>query len=278
MSDISPFNMFPSLTLPNPEPSSALDLAARIASLGVAISGLELLSIRREFETGGLFSSGTTAPFRQLSSRLSANSLLVPLLLTLQVSGALAIFFVGLSSGWSALCLLASSFSLVAARWLRQFGGDGAEQMGVIVLAAAICGVCPWPSESRVRIAVAFVAAQVSLSYVTAGIAKLMSPMWRSGRALPAILMTHDHGVAWASACLHAWPTVALLLGWAVIVFECLFPLLILGPGWLCAATLIGGLIFHVGCALLMGLNSFIWSFIATYPCVLALVGMIKAL
>ena len=35
-------------------------------------------------------------------------------------------------------------------------------------------------------------------------------------------------------------------------------------------AFLVIGLAFHLGCAVLMGLNSFLWAFPAAYPCVLA--------
>jgi hypothetical protein len=87
---------------------------------------------------------------------------------------------------------------------------------------------------------------------------------------LPAILSTHSHGHTWAADFLAKRPWAAKLAGWSVILFECTFPLLLLGPGWLVIVARVG-FAFHAGCAVLMGLNSFLWSFPAVYPCVLAL-------
>jgi hypothetical protein len=52
-----------------------------------------------------------------------------------------------------------------------------------------------------------------------------------------------------------------------VIVFECTFPLAILSPR-LALVFFGAGIAFHVGIAAVMGLNNFVWPFIATYPAV----------
>lgn len=148
--------------------------------------------------------------------------------------------------------------------------GDGAEQMTDIVLISAALALLPVPSDARITLAVIFIAAQAVLSYFTAGVAKLISPIWRSGGALPAILGTYGHGLATVSRIMTSRPAVGFVLGWAVILFEVSFPLVLLAPSSVAIAVLGIGLTFHLVSAVLMGLNSFLWPFPATYACVLA--------
>lgn len=61
------------------------------------------------------------------------------------------------------------------------------------------------------------------------------------------------------------------------MVFECIFPFLLLGPSWLILGALALGLSFHLDCAMMMGLNNFLWMFPATYPCVLVVAGWLSA-
>jgi hypothetical protein len=161
-------------------------------------------------------------------------------------------------------------------KWRRQTGGDGAEQMAMIVLVAAAFAVFPNLSANRILIAVAFIAAQGALSYLTAGIAKLISSKWRSGFAIRDILSTYTHGHPLAFSWLQKYPTLSFIGCWSVILFECLFPIMIFGPEWLLIATLVIGLSFHIGCAVFMGLNSFLWSFPGVYPCIVAVVFLLK--
>ena len=87
---------------------------------------------------------------------------------------------------------------------------------------------------------------------------------------MPGILATYGHGHAWAATMLKAHPTVGKVLGWGVMLFEVLFPLLLLGPYAVALTAALVGVSFHIGCAVLMGLNSFPWAFPATYICLFA--------
>jgi hypothetical protein len=180
---------------------------------------------------------------------------------------------VGPFSPFGPLLLIAAFLATTLVRWRRHTGGDGAEQMALIVLAAVGLAIFPWPSSGRMAAATTFIAAQLILSYVTGGVAKLVSSTWRDGSALPAILSTYSHGDPVAAQLLHKDIRLAQLACWTIISFECLFPFLVFGPSWLAALALVCGLGFHVACAVLMGLNSFLWTFPATYPCVLAAVA-----
>lgn len=117
--------------------------------------------------------------------------------------------------------VLALLIAYVAARDRRVLGGDGAEQLAAIVLVAAVLAALPVPSPTRVgSLAVGFIAAEVGLAYLTAGVAKAISPMWRSGAAIPAILATHTHGHPVAAALLADRPRLSRFVCWSVIAIK----------------------------------------------------------
>src|ERR1700754_4213072 len=142
--------------------------------------------------------------------------------------------------------------------------------MSDIVLIAAALALLPVPGDTRIILAVIFIAAQAVLSYFTAGVAKLISPIWRRGEAMPAILGTYIHGLAPVSRVMASRPALGFVLGWTVILFEVSFPVVLIAPESVAVAILGVGLTFHLVSAVLMGLNSFVWPFPATYACVLA--------
>ncbi|HEY6033401.1 MAG TPA: hypothetical protein VIV58_04055, partial [Kofleriaceae bacterium] len=63
-------------------------------------------------------------------------------------------------------------------------------------------------------------------------------------------------------------PRLRRPIGIAMVITEAAFPLALLGPWWLVLAFFAWGVVFHVANAVLMGLNSFLWAFVATYPAI----------
>lgn len=263
-------------TVPQLDLQTALNITTRVVACGIALSALELLSIRHQFRRQGVFGFGTVSPFHRHLSALRLIDRHVVILLSLQLATSAALVVVGPFSRLGGLLLLLAFLAATMVRWRRYTGGDGAEQMATIVLGAVGLGVLPWPSFDRMLVATTFIGAQVSLSYVTAGVAKLVSPAWRDGSALPAILSTYSHGHPTAARLMQHHSTIAQFACWTIIIFECLFPLFVFGPSWLAMLALVCGFAFHAGCATLMGLNSFLWSFPAAYPCVIAAVAYWK--
>jgi hypothetical protein len=257
---------------------TALDLTTRISACGIALSTVELLSIHHHFGQQGVFSLGTVATFHRHLFSLRVVDRYISVLILLQLGASTALVLLGPFSPFGKISLLLAFITMMMVRWRRYTGGDGAEQMTVIVFAAVCFAVFPWPSTNRIVAASTFIVAQVILSYVTAGVAKLISPIWRTGRALPNVLSTHSHGHPWAARLVSQYTLLAVLASWSIIIFECLFPLLIFGPSQIAVLALVCGFSFHSGCAVFMGLNSFLWSFPATYPCVLATVFYWKGL
>jgi hypothetical protein len=246
----------------------ALDLTSRLAAWASLVATLEMLAVRKEFHEGGAFSlSSISSLYWNQASGLRRIGLWFPqLLIVLACSSAAAVAFGPYSiAGRTALAVCV--ICRVVTRWRRLLGGDGAEQITTLCLVASALAVLPMPSATRILCAVSFLAAQLTLSYVVAGIAKLMSPAWRSGDALTAIMSTDTYGHPAARAVFLRWPVSGAALGWFVIAFECSFPLLLLGPAPLAYTALAIGLGFHVACAATMGLNNFLLAFPAAYPC-----------
>jgi hypothetical protein len=63
------------------------------------------------------------------------------------------------------------------------------------------------------------------------------------------------------------WELV-LVAAWCVILWETTFPIAILAPNRVRWVLLGLGACFHIGVAVGMGLNTFLWAFVATYPAV----------
>jgi hypothetical protein len=83
------------------------------------------------------------------------------------------------------------------------------------------------------------------------------------------VLNTASYGRRGVARMLGDAPRLARLLNWSVVAFECAFPIALIAGGRVALAFFAGGLLMHVGIALCMGLNSFLWAFVATYPAVL---------
>jgi hypothetical protein len=250
---------------------AALDITVRLAAVGVAIAGVETVVDRAAYRRGGPFGAEVFQILRGVGppAILDASPAIVRLA-AIQIAAAALLVVVGPLGIAGRVALVAVTLSTTLIRWRRVLGGDGAEQLTAIVFISATLALLPGWNELRISIVVAFIGAQVVLAYVTAGLAKLVSPVWRGGTAVPAIVNTHGHGLALATNLFTRHPVLGRYAGWAVMTFELLFPVVLLSPTPIAESMLMVGVLFHVSCAVVMGLNGFLWAFPATYPCVLA--------
>jgi hypothetical protein len=252
-------------------------LMVSLASIGVFVGSVELFSLKREFQDGGLFSwdvlrtvsratlsVGTGRP-RQLIS----HPFFVPAVTGVRALTALMLIFVDNFHGLSTACALAVIAASIVMYWRAPVGLDGSDQMLLITFVAVAIHEL-FPGDVHVaRASLWFIAIQGCLSYSVAGIAKAISPVWRSGEAVRRILGTRTYGTSRSASFVSGRNGVCLVLSWVIIVFECSFPLaLALGkPGVAIFAAL--GIFFHISNAVIMGLNTFVWAFVATYPAIL---------
>lgn len=252
----------------------AMRATVALAAVGVVISSLEYLTYPKLLADDALASwpiSRTNRPWK-VSDRFELILgwlfqyphfiLVVALRLVMAV---LVIVGWPLSVVSTASVIAAASF-LLALR--SPYGTDGADQMTMIIfLAAALADVIHTPRSTLMFLW--FVALQACLAYFIAGVAKLVSPVWRGGRALPGILGTTSYGHRQLGPFLTRHPCMTSLCGWGVIMLECLFPAVLLGIRPLTFALLACALGFHVVAVFLMRLNTFLWAFAATYPSIL---------
>lgn len=254
------------------DPNVVARIVGILIAVGVAIQAVETLSTYRLYAPGGLYDWKVIATNnkwmlfgrrgRVLSTVFDYRAFMG--LMAAQLLAALALIAnpaPRLSAAWIAVLLFVHLLFVLR----NQYGLDGSDQMMLLVLAALLAYQL-YPTATMATIVFGFLAGQLVLSYLTAGIAKAISPIWRGGDALARILSTSSYGSKTASRLLLDHRALAVAGCWMVIVFECAGPLLL----WIHPAFAVGfivvGTLFHLSIAVLMGLNIFFWSFISTYP------------
>jgi hypothetical protein len=189
------------------------------------------------------------------------------ILLALRTGAALALLLwepagllrVGLVAGIAVLTIAPSTRS--------PFGLDGADQMSVITfvgLTLAHLGSSPVVQKAFLW----FIALQACLSYATAGWAKVAAPRWRSGEYLTSVFATLTYGHAGIARFLAPRRQLTAFVARSMILMECVLPLALVLPAPGTLALLAVGVLFHLSAALIMGLNTFFWSFVAAYPAI----------
>jgi len=125
-------------------------------------------------------------------------------------------------------------------------GNDGSDQMSLILFAAL--SIAALSHDLFIRSAgLVFIAVQSILQ----------------------IMNTRTYGLEGVARSLARLPgTVNGALCWTIILVETLFFLVLFLPSPWFLVFLMWGLIFHAYNAIVMGLNTFFWSFVATYPCI----------
>jgi hypothetical protein len=252
-----------------------LDLTMRattvLAALGLVVNAVEAISIRQEL---GRFFDWQTArldhPWLRRAPRLARVADLLgggPILLGAIILQALLGLTVALSAGAPRPIAAWGVFALQILLRLRMMQGfDGADRMHTVIWGAV--AVYAGVSSPAARIyAVGFIALQSCLAYWTSGVAKLASPVWRSGQALPLIFRTIAFGSPLARLAVSR-ASLALVLCWAVMLLEVLGPFAVLLGPRAAGAFALSMLAFHASTALVMGFNSFLFSFAAALPCV----------
>ncbi|HET7038142.1 MAG TPA: hypothetical protein VFI42_20885 [Thermomicrobiaceae bacterium] len=258
------------------DPRPYVLLVGSIAAIGAAISSLEWICNRRQLMDDGLFSWQVTG-----SRPIAVGSGPVPRILNLLLSfrwfqGILVIRLVALL--WLPVLLWLGHGVLVALLIIvgtslllnlrSPFGMDGSDQMSMQVFGALCLGFVAH-SDLGLKASLWFIAAQACLSYFTSGAAKAFSSHWRRGDIVFAIFNTRTYGFEPVARFLYPRPVANKMATYGAMAMECAFPLVLIA-GWPAALLFIAwGVAFHFMNAVVMGLNSFFWSFLSTYPAVI---------
>ena len=255
-------------------PEPLLRVTHILVSIGVATLALETLAARRLFSPAGLY------PWEILSTHLgwtqrrgyrSGLDILLGFPLFLVLVSVQFLAALALLSGWFPASTLAAVAAMLAVHLLfllrNQYGLDGSDQMLLLVLAALFVYHLH-PTATMLTIAFGFLTGQLLLSYLTSGVAKAISPVWRSGAAIGGILRTSGYGSRALAQFLSARRWAALVVCWGVIGYECGGPLLALITPHAALGFIALGALMHLAIGMCMGLNVFFWAFTATYPAV----------
>lgn len=153
-----------------------------------------------------------------------------------------------------------------------------ADQMNMIVLFCLL--VSAWfPLPGVLILSLGGIATQTLICYWCNGLTKALEPAWRNGSALRGVLQTEDYSRSGLSALAGDSPAwVVRRISQLVIVWELssfLAPFVPPGFLWIYLGI---GIAFHLAVALVMGLNGFFWTFIATYPAILFLNSRVQQL
>jgi hypothetical protein len=228
----------------------AVQLTAWLAAIATAVAALELLVVPRALGDRGVFAwsvlrrelAGAPAPIRVLADA------------SFGTRGTLVIIALQLAAAIALPCTIA-----IAVRFCGTYNG-GSDAMLVVVLLGLAIASAGWP-----RAGLAYIAAQLVLSYAIAGVAKLGDPHWQRGDAFAILVALPAYGVPARLAKLLARPAIGRLGAFATLAFECGF-VIALFDRTTCIAALAVGAAFHLGNAIVFGLDRFWWTWLAAYP------------
>lgn len=244
---------------------------------GLIISTLEYVFIARSFSANGVYAWKISrlrfsAPHgRYIDSAFDVlfNEAGVKVLLILRLLCLSLMLAVPVGGRWFSWIIALLVVNNLAFNWRRLLGDDGSDQMSSIILITLALCVGVGGSGFMLQVGLWFIALQACLSYSAAGIAKLISPQWRTGEAIYRIFNTGTYGMKSVARFLENRKVLCVLLCWSVIIIETLFPLCLVLPEPWNWSFLVWGALFHFQCAVIMGLNSFLWAFVATYPAII---------
>ena len=161
-------------------------------------------------------------------------------------------------------------------RWRGAFNG-GSDFMTIVVLTGLVVVQL---GQIWVDPAVAWTAGlwyitiHTISSYFLSGAVKLFYDGWRDGRAIIAFLDGAIYGPLAADSVMRK-PVVAVMCSWAFILWECSFPMVLLGADWAVVWCAIA-VLFHFLVFWFFGLNRFFWAWCVTFPAVIYCAGQLS--
>lgn len=175
------------------------------------------------------------------------------------------LLLIGAAAPWVLLGLVALGL-LILRRFQGPYNG-GSDKMSLLILCCLTAA--RWlPSGQWQEYAFAYLAGQLVICYFISGQVKITNPEWRSGRALQDVFRFSAYPVSEALRAYADRPRLLWAMGWAVMLFEVLFPLALFSREALVLALFTAAL-FHLANACLFGLNRFFWIWLAAYPSLL---------
>jgi hypothetical protein len=250
--------MMPALVAEDPlRLDAVIAWMSRLAGVAALINALELLCMQPLFTDRGIWGADVLASeWGVLRPMMGARVFAVLCLVQVLAAGGLMV------TGTGAFAALLCGTTLLMAVRLRGNVNGGSDAMLFAVLGGlAVAGL--GSGNVRVREAgVLYVAVQLTLSYVRAGLVKVREPGWWDGQSLAGFLSLRAYGVPpWVPR----QRGLLTIVGMGVLAFELASPVAWLSPG-VCALFVVIALCFHAATAIAFGLNRFLLAWGAAMP------------
>lgn len=258
-------------------PADACRLVSLLFGASIAVTFAERLSRARDYDAHGwfpwrIFRFDRThfAMVRRSPRFFDAlfGSVGMAIIAVLAISAVGVMWFSPVASGrfTAAVAVIVAASLLTHVR--STYGGDGSQQMNLVIGVSLLLGFNPWVRPAVGGVALVFIVAQSCLAYFTSGVAKLVSPIWMHGDPLVGIMGTTAYGspLGYRLVSVDARTRKAICI--SMVLLETAFPIGLALPHGGLLAFLAWGVAFHISNAVFMGLNTFVWSFVATYPAV----------
>jgi hypothetical protein len=246
--------------------------SAFLLAFGTLVSSLEIIAFRSLYSQGGLM-AWETGRLRSvillrsgmLHSILSENRLRH--FTTFRIVASIFLLVCVLTPLPSlimvACILMLLSCALFSIR--TPYGLDGSDQ--AFFLISAVLTIYSIVDSPLIRNSVhLFLGVQLTLVYFTSGWCKLKARNWRNGTYLWKLFSTSYYGMQALGKFLENHKRFSHFASLVLVLFETLFFLFWLLPAPYCWLLLSALGIFHVATAITMGLNTFLWAFLAMYP------------
>lgn len=255
---------------------NVLSLVATISAISAIISSLEWLSLYKQYKDDGIYSwivrkSRTKYLLNGFLSLFFNFIFRYPNVLFL-IAAKLLFSIVVLFSYGNTTLLSISSTVIALTSILLSFRGlsgfSGADQMSKITFTTlSLCFISLSPLV--LKIGLLFLSGQLIIAYSTAGWLRIIQPTWRNGSDLLLIIRQHTYGnkLIWDKARKH--PEILKFASLTILIFESSILFALFLPLKFFLIYLCLGVLFHLLNAILMGLNTFFWTFLATYPAVI---------
>lgn len=252
-----------------------------VAAWGI-VSTTEWLAIRKVFSNDALLTWNLMRLrpgrfYQSKAAKVIFSYEVVTAVLLSRLAAAVALVFLS-SPIWVLAAAVVMFVSSVFVSSRANVGGDGSDQMGVVItLGLSLMQVALLTSDTGVMLAaVLLLGGQGILAYLVSGVAKLISPTWRSGAAVVGVMNTRTYGHSAAIALIERSKLAAPFVCWLVVATEVLFPLVLFLPAPQLYFALVAAALFHLSNAFFMGLNTFVPSFLGTYPSLIVLNHLVR--
>lgn len=245
-----------------------------LISVGVAVSSVEWIRISEHLKPGGLMARkrcpANVAGFRSVIDSCFDPPVLTALIIVRLLCALTVISYVfrGALPPWALWLMFATS--LAANHRLETVSG-AAETLALVVIFVCAAYSNGTVSKPFAVLGLWFIAIHTCIAYVSNGVVKARSKLWRQGKFVMHLFDGSRFRNATVGGFLVRNVRVSQFLCWGTILGESLFPMVLLVGDELRNAILLAGLLFHLSVGVLMGLNNFFWIFVATYPCFLYL-------